>query len=333
MAETVLVTGGSGYIGGWCVKLLLERGYVVRTTLRSASGEAELRETVGAGDTDRLTVFQADLTADAGWAPAMAGVDYVLHVASPLGGGAPDADLVTPARDGALRVLKAAMAAGAKRVVMTSAAATARAPRDSGVVSDETIWADAADPQFDAYRRSKILAERNAWDFMEREGGTTALTTILPTAVFGPPLSARNLGSVGIIDGVLKGRPPRLPRLGFWIVDVRDLADLHIRAMTAPEAAGQRFIAAGEFLWMTEMAAALRAGLPPAAAAKVPTGGMPDWLFRLASVVTPQLRFFTPDLGRKQAIDPGKARRLLGFAPRPAAETVVETGKSLLALT
>lgn len=331
MVETVLVTGGTGFIGGWCIRELLQGGYTVRTTVRSLSDEAALRTAVGAeGEAGaRLTLFVADLTRDAGWSAAMTGCDYVLHVASPLGGGTGGKDLVAPARDGTLRVLRAAVAAGVKRVVMTSAAATARAPRGSGIVSDETVWADPADPQFDGYRRSKILAERAAWDFMSATDGRTTLTTILPTAVFGPLLSKKNLGSVAIIQGILKGRPPRLPRLGFWIVDVRDLADLHIRAMTAPDAMGQRFIAAGDYLWMEDIARALRDGLG-AAAARVPTKRMPDLLFRLASVFTPQLRFFTPDIGRKHTLDAGKARRMLGFAPRPATATVVECAESLV---
>lgn len=330
MVETVLVTGGTGFVGGWCIRELLERGYSVRTTLRSLAKEAALRAAVGAegGASDRLAVFAADLTGDEGWAAAMAGCDYVLHVASPLGGGIDDEALIGPARDGTLRVLRAAVAAGAKRVVMTSAAATARPPRDSGEASEETVWADPDDPQFDGYRRSKILAEKAAWDFMAGAGGVTTLTTVLPSAVFGPVLSKENLGSVRIIQGIMQGRPARLPRLGFWVVDVRDLADLHIRAMTSPEAAGQRFIAAGDYMWMEDMAKSLRASMG-AAAVKVPTKRMPDFAFRLASRFTPQLRFFTPELGRKMDLRSEKARRVLGFSPRPAATTVVECAESL----
>ncbi|RYH04668.1 MAG: hypothetical protein EON57_09305 [Alphaproteobacteria bacterium] len=135
-----------------------------------------------------------------------------------------------------------------------------------------------------------------------------------------------------IIQGILQGRPARLPRLGFWVVDVRDLAALHIRAMTSPEAAGQRFIAAGDYMWMEDMARSLR-GSMGAAAAKVPTKRMPNFAFRIASRFTPQLRFFTPELGRKMDLRSDKARRVLGFSPRPAATTVVECAESLPSFT
>ncbi|HMG49307.1 MAG TPA: NAD-dependent epimerase/dehydratase family protein, partial [Inquilinus sp.] len=190
MVETVLVTGGTGFVAGWCIVELLQRGYAVRTTVRSLAKEPAVRQAVASAGVpgDRLTVFVADLTEDAGWDAAMAGCDYVLHVASPLGRQtARDPDtLIVPARAGTLRVLRAATKAGVRRVVMTSAAATARPLRDSGLVSDEGIWADPTDPKLDAYRKSKILAERAAWDFMKDNGGSTTLTTILPGAVFGP---------------------------------------------------------------------------------------------------------------------------------------------------
>lgn len=329
MGETVLVTGGSGFVGGWCVKELLARGHHVRATLRSLDKEPALRRAVGAEGEPRLSVAIADLTDDAGWGQAMAGVDYVLHVASPLGGnGASDEALIAPARDGTLRVLKAALEAGVKRVVMTSAAATARPSRTSGLPSVETIWADPADPQFDGYRRSKILAERAAWEFMEARGAADRLTTILPGAVFGPVLSRESLGSVGIILGLLKGRPARVPRFGFWVVDVRDLADIHIRAMTAPRAAGQRFIAAGEFMWMGDLARALREGLG-AAGAQVPTKTMPDLAVKIAALFQPQLRFFAGDVGKRRETNTAKARELLGFSPRPGATTVVDCARSI----
>ncbi|OWJ67074.1 NAD-dependent epimerase/dehydratase family protein [Inquilinus limosus] len=336
MTETVLVTGGTGFVAGWCIVALLNRGYAVRTTIRSRAKELAVRQAVAraGGPADRLGFAMADLTAGDGWDEAMAGCDYVLHVASPLGGADP-ADrnaFVAPARDGTLRVLRAAVRAGVRRVVMTSAAATARPPLRLDVVSDETMWADPDDPQFDAYRVSKILAERAAWDFMRQEGGTTEFATVLPGAVFGPILSVETLGSVRIIEGLTQGRPPIIPPLGFWVVDVRDLADAHIRAMTVPEAAGQRFIAAGDFLWMADIARALRAGLG-ARGGKVPTRTLPAFLLRLLLPFLPQFRPLAPMLGRKFRLTSDKARRVLGFAPRPGPITVVDCAESLMAMT
>jgi len=331
--ETVLVTGGSGFIAGWCVADLLNRGYFVRTTVRSLSKANAVRAAVAtvADPKDKLTVVAADLTSEDGWDAAMAGCHYVLHVASPLGTGVsrdPNA-LIVPARDGSLRILRAAVKAGVTRVVMTSAAAAARPPYGSDRVSNETIWADPNDPQFDAYRRSKILAERAAWDFMRANTGKTTLTTILPSAVFGPILSRENLGSVQIIQRLLDGRPAGIPRLGFWVVDVRDLADLHIRAMTAPQAAGERFIAAGEFMWMEDLAATMRSNLGDRAG-KVPTRRLPNTVVRVLSLFIPLLRMLRRDLGRKNLLTSDKARQKLGFSPRPAIATIVDCAESLL---
>ena len=333
MGETVLVTGGTGFIGGWCIVELLRRGYAVRTTVRSLSKEPAVRTAVASATDagDRLAFFAADLTKDQGWDAAVAGCDYVLHVASPLGGdvGRDPNALLAPARDGTLRVLRAATKAGVKRVVMTSAAAAARARHGSGVVSDETVWADPTDPQFDAYRRSKILAERAAWDFMAGSTGPTTLTTVLPGAVFGPVLTKQKLGSVRIIQGLLAGRPAGIPRLGFFVVDVRDLAELHVRAMIAPEAAGQRFLAAGDFMWMKDIARTLRSRLGDRAT-KVPTRGLPDFVVRFMSLFIPQMRMLSRDLGRRNSLTAEKAQRVLGFSPRPATTTVVDCAESLV---
>ena len=329
----VLVTGGGGYVAGWCMVELLNHGYFVRATVRTAGREAGVRAAIArhvhAGD--RLSFVVADLMKDEDWDAAMSGCDYVLHVASPLGGGTskdPSA-LVAPARDGTLRILRAATRAGVKRVVMTSAAAAARAPLDSNRASDESVWADPEDTQFDGYRRSKILAERAAWDLMSELGATDRLTTILPGAVFGPVLSKDNLGSVTIIQRLLDGRPPMLPRLGFAIVDVRDLASMHVRAMTAPEAAGQRFLVAGEFVWMEDIARTLRSQLG-ARAANVPTRRLPNIVFRLAAAFARDLRSLSPLLGRVTAVSADKARRVIQFRPRPVSATIVDTAASLL---
>jgi len=332
-AETVLVTGGNGFVGSWCIVEALRAGYAVRTTLRDPGKQPALRAAIESqtGKTGGLTVFKADLTDDGGWAEAMKGCDHVLHVASPLGHGATRdrMSLVGPARDGTLRVLKAAADAGVKRVVMTSAAAAARPPLSKDIISDETIWADPDDPQFDAYRVSKILAEKAAWDFIAREGNGMQLTTILPGAVFGPALVPEMRGSVGIIGGLLKGEPRALPRLGFWVVDVRDLAALHVKALREPKAAGERFIAAGEFLWMEEIAAILRDGLG-VSARNVPTRRLPGLLVKLLVPFSRQVKSVAPLIGRRFRLTSDKARRTLGFAPRPARQTIIDCGESII---
>jgi dihydroflavonol-4-reductase len=331
MAESVLVTGGTGFIARWCIVELLRRGYLVRTTMRSPAKEASIRDAVAleVEPRDGLTCVVADLTADAGWDVAAGGCDYLLHVASPLGLDG-STDLIGPARDGALRVLRAATSAGVKRAVLTSAANTASPTsyRDDSI-SDETVWTDPGAPGLSAYRRSKTMAERAAWDFIETTSSSTTLTTILPGAVFGPILGTDNLGSVQVIGRLLDGRMKGIPRIGLEVVDVRDVADIHIRAMTAPKAAGQRFLATGEFMWTADIAAALRADLG-AAAKRVPTRAVPDFAVRFLALFDPQLRAVTPNLGRRSRHTTNKAAELLGWRPRPGAETVVDCARSLI---
>lgn len=334
MPQTVLVTGGTGFVGGWTIIELLKRGYRVRTTVRDLSKEAGLRAAIGqkVDPGDRLSVMAADLTSDAGWPEAVAGCEAVLHIASPLGAADHgDADkesaLIEAAEGGTLRVLKAAVDAGVPRVVMTSSAAACTPEPLPGRPIDETDWTDPAQPDLSAYRKSKVLAELAAWKFME--GKATTLTTIMPGAIFGPVLSRGQLGSVGIIQRLLNGQPPAMPRLGFNITDVRDLAELHIRAMETPDAAGERFIAMGDALWYKDVAQALKAGLG-AKAAKVPTRGMPDIAFKALAVASPQMKALLPLLGRTQRFSTDKARRVLGYAPRPARDTVIDCGASLV---
>lgn len=332
MNQTVLVTGGTGFVAGWCIVELLRRGYIVRTTVRSLAKEPAMRKAVAAqvDAGDRLAFFVADLTEDAGWQSAMTGCDYVLHVASPLGiGSGSQEDLTIPARVGTLRVLRAATEAGVKRVVMTSAAAVATPPLQQGdSLSDETVWFDPREPNVDVYRQSKRLAEQAAWDFVRSNNPSPALTTILPGAVFGPVLTKENLGSVQIIGRLLQGRVAANPRLGFEVVDVRDLADVHIRAMESPRAAGERFLAVGEFMWMSDISRTLRTQLG-AAASKVPTRILPDFIFRLSALFDPSLRPMTPRLGRKYLHTSAKARELLGWQPRSTVATLVDCARSL----
>jgi dihydroflavonol-4-reductase len=261
----------------------------------------------------------------------MAGVDRVLHVASPLGSeGVKDADeLIRPARDGALRVLAAAADAGVKQVVMTSAAnAASPASYAEEGVTDETLWT-VDDPSLPAYRRSKTIAERAAWDWIEQHPGAIELTTVLPGAVLGPILTASTVGSAGIIQRMLAGRMPGAPRIGLEVVDVRDLAELHVLAAVAPEAAGQRFLGTGEFVWMRDIARELKDGLG-AAAAKAPTRQLPDFVVRLGARRDPALASIAISLGRKNRHSIEKAKRMLGWAPRPVRTTILDCGRSLI---
>ena len=332
---TVLVTGGSGFIGGWCVIGLLQQGYTVRATVRNLGGESAVRAALGkvVDAQDRLSFYAADLTADAGWDEATDGCDYVLHVASPLGIAEPkDPDvLIVPAREGAKRAIRAAIKAGVRRVVMTSSvAATSKGVRAGDSVSDETVWTDAKEPGVSAYAQSKTLAERAAWDLIASSAGTTTLSTVNPALVLAPVLSRDFSGSVQVVQRLLSGKVPGIPRLGFNIVDARDVADLHIRAMTAPEAAGQRFIAAGHFAWMAELATLLRARLGDGAA-RVPTRNVPDFVLRLASLFDRDLGAVTPSLGKKHDYSSAKAQSVLGWRPRPTEETVLDCARSLIA--
>lgn len=331
---TVLVTGGSGFIGSWCVIRLLQQGYSVRTTVRSLARESAVRAAIAkqVDEQDRLSFHAAELTSDAGWSAAAAGCDYMLHVASPVVIAEPKNpdDVVIPARDGTRRAVRAALEAGVKRVVLTSSVAAAT-PRGGGRASltDETVWTDLDDPEVSAYSRSKTVAERAAWDLVRSSGGATTLATVNPSVVLGPVLSPDYSPSVELIERLLSGKVPGLPRLGFCLVDVRDVADLHIAAMTAPQAAGERFIAAGDFAWMTDVAALLRARLG-AAAGKVPTRKVPDFVLRFAALFDRSLASVAPRLGQQRVFSSAKAQKLLGWRPRSTEETVIDCARSLI---
>jgi len=328
----VLVTGGSGFLGGWCVVELLRRGYRVRTTVRDLAREAEVRGRVATqvDADDRLSFFAADLGDDEGWAQAVAGCDYVLHVASPFPAAQPkDPDeLIVPAREGTLRVLRAALDAGAARVVVTSSVAAVRGGVKSAPAPlTEADWTDGDNAELQPYTRSKALAERAAWDLAAERGETAKLAVVNPGAVLGPVLGAESSTSLGIVERLLKGMPGT-PRIGFSVVDVRDVADLQIRAMTAPEAGGERFIAVARFQWMADIAAVLRERLGPAAA-KVPKRGIPDFLVRAMGVFDPSVRSIASQLGEKVEMTSAKAESTLGWLPRPVEETIVDCARSL----
>ena len=336
--STVLVTGGSGFIAGYCILQLLQAGHQVRATVRNLSREAEVRATLavgGAGSGDRLTFVAADLTSDAGWAEAVAGCDYILHLASPFPPTLPkhEDDLIVPAREGALRVLRTARDAGVKRVVLTSSfAAIGYGQRGRTTPFDETSWTDSDGPDVQPYAKSKTLAERAAWDFVAREGGALELSVVNPVGVFGPVLSPDYSTSILLIQRLMDGDLPGCPRLYFGVVDVRDVADLHILAMTSPAAKGERFLAvSGDFMSIVDIAKVLKERLGPTAR-RVPTRQIADWLVRLAALRDPSVKQILPELGKVKNATSAKAQRLLGWHPRSREDAIVATAESLLRL-
>lgn len=339
MAERglVLVTGGSGYIAGFCIAQLIREGWRVRATVRFPGRGDAVRTALSklVDLRDRLSFAAADLNSDAGWANAAAGCDYVLHVASPLPSrrSRSDADLVLPARDGTLRVLRAARDAGVERVVMTSSIAAIIYGHDPRrTLFTETDWSDETNlTDTSGYERSKTIAERAAWRWIEERGGAPELATVNPGLVLGPVLGRDHSVSLEVMKRLLDGSLPGLPAFGWPLVDVRDIADLHLRAMTNPKAAGERFIGAGSFHWMVDIARILR-GQRPELARRVPTRRLPDWMLKLGALFDPMLRDHLFELGRKRAVSNDKARALLDWSPRPTDVTVVDTADSLVAL-
>lgn len=335
MPETVLVTGGSGYLAGWVIADLLNAGYSVRTTLRSASREDEVREAISrvSEHVDRLSFAIADLSSDEGWAEAAAGCRYVQHVASPFPSSQPkDPDeLIVPAREGALRVVGAALDAGAERIVMTSSIAAvdfaAGEPHNRRLT--EADWTDGDSSHFSPYARSKTLAEKAAWKLVEERGVKDKLAVVNPGAIIGPVLHDDHSFSLQLVDRLLKGEPA-IPKLGYNVVDVRDIADLQLAAMTTPEAGGKRFIGVSRFAWMSEVAQILREQLGDDAK-KVPKREAPNFLIKLLGIFDGSVKSIVPQLGAKVEYDNAQAREILHWNPRPVPESVVDCARSILA--
>jgi nucleoside-diphosphate-sugar epimerase len=334
----VLVTGGSGFIGSHCILQLLAAGHRVRTTVRNLEREAGVRAMLrqgGAEPGDRLSFIAADLENDAGWAEAAAGCDYVLHVASPFPASVPkhEDELIVPAREGALRVLRAARRAGVRRVVLTSSfAAVGYGYKPQTAPFDETNWTHLDAKGLAPYPKSKTLAERAAWEFIDKEGGGLELSVVNPVGVFGPVLGPDLSTSIQLLKRMLDGAMPGCPQLYFGVVDVRDVADLHIRAMTHAAAKGERFLAvAGDCMSILDMAKVLKRRMG-ASAKKVPAFQLPNWLVRIVALRDPLARSIVPELGRVKNASNEKAKRVLGWTPRSNEEAIVATGESLVRL-
>ena len=332
----VLVTGGSGFLGCWCVLQLLAAGHEVATTVRTRGREPDVLAMVEAGGNARgreIDFFEADLLGDNGWADAVRGCDFVLHVASPFGGSAPgsEAELIAAARDGSLRVLRAARDGGVRRVVLASSFAAVgygRGTRETPFT--ESDWTDVSQPDVQPYIRSKTLAERAAWDFISAEGGGMELAVVNPVGIFGPILGPDYSSSIDIIRSMLTGGMPAVPRTYFGVVDVRDAADLHLRAMVSPKAAGERFLAvAGEPMSMLEVAQILRRRLG-GAAAKAPRHQLPDAVVKTMALTSPRMRQIASQLGMRRRASHAKAREVLGWSPRSNEEVILATAQSLI---
>jgi len=331
--STVLVTGGTGFVGSHALVRLLNDGHQVRTTLRDLARKDEVLSLLNAANVKhdgRLSFFKADLANDEGWGDAISGCDFVLHIASPFPPGAVnhEDELIIPARDGALRVLRASRDAGVRRVVMTSSfAAIGYGYKSQKQAFDETSWSNL-NAGLEPYIKSKTVAERAAWDFMSKEGGSLELTVINPTGIFGPTLGNHLSGSLVLIQSLIKGAMPACPQFYFGVVDVRDVVDAHVRAMVHPQAAGQRFIATSSTYSLVEVARILKR-LMGSAPNKIPTREIPNWFMKLFSFIKPEIRKSLPDLGVLRPSSNKKIEQMLQWSPRPVEETFLATIESL----
>ncbi len=331
MVGTVLVTGGSGFIAGELIQQLLDKGWHVHTTIRNKAKEPALRNRFADAE-GRLKVFQAELMDDAGWADAVAGCSHVAHVASPLSAETPkdENDMIIPARDGTLRALRFAKAAGVKRFVQTSSiAAVAYGQTAKEITVTEDDWTDVNGADTTAYAKSKTIAELAAREWVALEGGDLEFVSVNPVMVLGPVESADFSPSVLAVQQLLDGSAPMAPDIGFGVVDSRDVADLHVRCLEEPGLAGERFIASGKFMTLLDIALVLRAGMGEQAK-KAPSKKMPNWLFSIFALFNAPLRGLKASIGRVVHSDASHAEKRLGWKTRPEEESILDCGRSLI---
>lgn len=334
--KTVLVTGGSGFVGAHCILQLLQKEYSVKTTIRSLAKKEEVISMLkkgGIANFEKLSFIIADLTTDENWDEAAKDCEYVLHVASPIFLRLPkhEDEMIKPAVEGTLRVLKAARNAGVKRVVMTSNfGAVGYSHKDTSTLITEESWTNPEEKGLSTYNKSKVLAEKAAWDFMNEEAGSLELSVINPMGIFGPSLSPVLSSGFELLKKVIDGSMKAIPNISLGIVDVRDVADLHIRAMTNPAAKGERFLAlAGGTMTLLEISKLLKAKMPEVAK-NASVKKLPDWLVRFASLFNDQAKAIAPLIGVYRNASNEKAKNLLGWKPRNNEEAILATVESLL---
>ncbi len=336
MTKTVLVTGASGFIAQQLILDLLDKGYQVRGTVRSLAKGNVLKDALRPHNVkiDEMELVECDLESDKGWDEAVAGVDVIQHLASPFPMSVPKDpnDLIRPARDGALRVLKAAKKAGINRVIMTSSFAAVGYGwgDDLPEVCTEEHWTNpnnTADCR--PYMQSKTLAERAAWEYVEGEGKGIQLTAINPVAVFGPIRSEQVKTSVGVVAQLMGGKIPALPNVGIQVVDVRDVSAAHIATMENDESIGERYILADEFFSMKECSQVLKEAFPNYAD-KLPTRSMPDFLVKLIALFSADMKSMVTELNKRRMGSSDKVKQLLGRDLIPGRDAFIASGETLI---
>ncbi|MBT3314034.1 MAG: aldehyde reductase [Anaerolineae bacterium] len=333
---TVLVTGASGFVGIHCVVALLKEGYQVRGTIRSLERESALRKTISklVDANNRLTLVEADLLNDAGWDDAIQDCDYVLHVASPFPLGEPkhEDDLIIPAREGTLQVLRAAAKNGVKRVVLTSSvAAIAYGHPKEKTHFNENDWSIADSPTIAAYSKSKTLAERAAWDFVKNLDNGMELATINPGLILGPLPDTNARTSGVLIQSLMLSTLPGLARMHFNAVDVRDVAAAHLAAMITPEAAGQRFICVSDSFWIKDVALLLKEKYADKSY-KIKTNVFPNWMVRFVAIFSKEARATVDALDQELHVDNSRIKEVLNWHPRDMKEMVLSMAESMIEL-